>query len=85
MRIYKVGDRVRVQPLASDIKKYHHSKLRITNGMLQHSNKQATILYTSYNESLGEHVYQIDLDNRYWYWVSQFFCPPKLLKRKQIC
>ena len=85
MRIYKVGDRVQIQSLASDREKYNHPRVSIMDEMLQYSNKQATIVYASYRESLGEYMYQIDLDNRFWYWVPQYFRPPKLLKRKQIC
>ena len=85
MRVYKVGDRVRIQPLASDREKYGHPRASIMGSMLQYSNKQATIVFTTYNESLGQHLYKIDLDNRYWFWTSQTFRPLKLLKRKQIC
>ena len=85
MKVYKVGDRVQIQPLASDREKYSHPRASIMDGMLQYSNKQATIVSAYYNESIRQYVYQIDLDNRYWYWVSKAFGPPKLLKRKQIC
>ena len=85
MKVYGIGDRVQIQPLASDREKYGHPRISIMEEMLQCSNKQATIVYASYKESLGEYLYQIDLDNRLWYWVSQYFHPPKLLKRKQIC
>ena len=85
MKVYKVGDRVRIQPLASDREKYSHPRVSIGDGMLQYSNKQATIVFASYRESLGQYIYQIDLDNRYWFWTSQTFRPLKLLKRKQIC
>ena len=85
MKVYKVGDRVQIQPLASDREKYGHPRASIVNGMLQYSNKQATIVSMYYNEPLGQHIYRIDLDNGYWCWTSQAFRPPKLLKRKQIC
>ncbi len=85
MKVYKVGDRVQIQPLASDREKYSHPRASILDGMLQYSNKQATIVSAYYNESIGQHVYQIDLDNRCWYWISKAFGQPKLLKRKQIC
>ena len=85
MKVYKVGDRVQIQPLASDREKYGHPRASIMDSMLQYSNKQATIVSMYYNESLRLHLYQIDLDNRYWYWTSKAFRPPKLLKRKQIC
>lgn len=85
MKDYKVGDRVQIQPLASDREKYGHPMLRIMDSMLQYSNKQATIASMYYNESLEQHVYKIDLDNTCWYWTSKAFRPPKLLKRKQIC
>ena len=85
MRIYKVGDRVQIQPLASDREKYSHPRASIMDGMLQYSNKQATIVFVYYNEAIRQYVYQIDLDNGYWYWISKAFGPPKLLKRKQIC
>ena len=85
MRIYKVGDRVQIQPLASDREKYGHPRASIMDSMLQYSNKQATIVSMYYNESIRQHLYQIDLDNRCWYWTSKAFRPPKLLKRKQIC
>lgn len=85
MKVYKVGDRVQIQPLASDKEKYGHPMASIVNGMLQYSNKQATIVSMYYNGSVGQHVYKIDLDNRCWCWTSKAFRPPKLLKRKQIC
>ena len=85
MRVYKVGDRVQIQPLASDREKYGHPRASIMDSMLQYSNKQATIVSMYYNESIRQYVYQIDLDNRYWYWTYKAFRPPKLLKRKQIC
>ena len=85
MKVYKVGDRVQIQPLASDREKYGHPRASIMDSMLQYSNKQATIVSMYYNEALGQYVYQIDLDNRYWHWTSKAFRQPKLLKRKQIC
>ena len=85
MRVYKVGDRVQIQPLASDREKYGHPRVSIRDGMLQYSNKQATIVFVYYNEAIRQYVYKIDLDNGYWYWTSKAFRPPKLLKRKQIC
>ena len=85
MRIYKVGDRVQIQPLRENKEKYGHPGASIRDNMLQYSNKQATIVSAYYNESIRQYVYQIDLDNRYWHWTSKAFRPPKLLKRKQIC
>ena len=85
MKVYKVGDRVQIQPLASDREKYGQPRASIMDRMLQYSNKQATIVFVYYNESIRQYVYKIDLDNRYWYWTSKAFRPPKLLKRKQIC
>ena len=85
MKVYKVGDRVQIQPLASDREKYGHPRASIMDSMLQYSNKQATIVSMYYNGSVGQHMYRIDLDNRFWYWTYKAFRPPKLLKRKQIC
>ena len=85
MKVYKVGDRVQIQPLASDREKYGHPRASIMDSMLQYSNKQATIVSMYYNESVGQYVYKIDLDSRYWLWTYKAFRPPKLLKRKQIC
>ena len=85
MKVYKEGDRVQIQPLASDREKYGHPRASIMDSMLQYSNKQATIVSATYRESLGQYLYQIDLDNRYRFWTSKSFRPPKLLKRKQIC
>lgn len=85
MKVYKVGDRVQIQPLASDREKYGHPRASITDRMLQYSNKQATIVSAVYSETLGQHMYRIDLDYRFWIWASKAFRPPKLLKRKQIC
>lgn len=85
MKVYKVGDRVQIQPLASDREKYGHPGASIIDSMLQYSNKQATIVSMYYNEALGQYVYRIDLDNSFWHWTSKAFRPPKLLKRKQIC
>ena len=85
MKVYKVGDRVQIQPLASDREKYNHPRASIMEEMLRYSNKQATIVSIVYREHLGQHIYKIDLDNRCWCWTSKAFRPPKLLKRKQIC
>ena len=85
MKVYKVGDRVQIQPLRENKEKYGHPMLRIVDNMLQYSNKQATIVFVYYNEAIRQYVYKIDLDNGYWYWISKAFRPPKLLKRKQIC
>ena len=85
MKVYKVGDRVQIQPLASDREKYGHPRASIMDNMLQYSNKQATIVSMYYNGSVEQHVYKIDLDNTCWHWTSKAFRPPKLLKRKQIC
>ena len=85
MKVYKVGDRVQIQPLASDREKYGHPRASIMDSMLQYSNKQATIVSMYYNEALGQHVYRINLDNGYWHWTAKAFRPLKLLKRKQIC
>ena len=85
MKVYKVGDRVQIQPLASDREKYNNPRASIMGEMLQYSNKQATIVSMYYNGSVGQYLYKIDLDNRYWYWTSEAFRLPKLLKRKQIC
>ena len=85
MKVYKVGDRVQIQPLRENKEKYGHLRASIMDSMLQYSNKQATIVSVYYNEAIRQHVYQIDLDNRYWCWTSKAFRPPKLLKRKQIC
>ena len=85
MKVYKVGDRVQIQPLASDREKYGHPRASIMDSMLQYSNKQATIVSVDYSETLGQHRYRINLDNSFWFWTSKAFRPPKLLKRKQIC
>ena len=85
MKVYKVGDRVQIQPLASDREKYGHPRASIMDNMLQYSNKQATIVSVVYKETLEQYVYRIDLDNKRWCWTSKAFRPPKLLKRKQIC
>ncbi len=85
MKVYKVGDRVQIQPLSEDREKYSHPRASIVDNMLQYSNKQATIVSVVYSETLGQHMYRIDLDNRCWCWSSKAFRPPKLLKRKQIC
>ena len=85
MRVYKVGDRVQIQPLASDREKYGHPRASIIDNMLQYSNKQAIIVSVVYKETLEQYVYRIDLDNKRWCWTSKAFRPLKLLKRKQIC
>ena len=85
MKVYKEGDRVQIQPLASDREKYGHSRASIMDSMLQYSNKQATIVSMYYNGSVGQYVYKIDLDDSCWHWTSKAFRQPKLLKRKQIC
>ena len=85
MKVYGIGDRVQIQPLASDREKYSHPRVPIVESMLQYSNKQATIVSVVYKETFEQYVYRIDLDNRRWCWTSKAFRPPKLLKRKQIC
>ena len=85
MKVYKVGDRVQIQPLASYREKYGHPRASIMDSMLQYSNKQATIVSMYYNVSVGQYVYKIDLDDTCWHWTSKAFRQPKLLKRKQIC
>ena len=85
MKVYKVGDRVQIQPLASDREKYGHPRASIRGDMLQYSNKQATIVSMYYNGSVGQYIYKIDLDATCWHWTSKAFRPLKLLKRKQIC
>ena len=85
MKVYKVGDRVQIQPLASDREKCGPPRASIMDIMLQYSNKQATIVSMYYNGALGQYVYLIDLDNSFWHWTHKAFRPPKLLKRKQIC
>ena len=85
MKVYKVGDRVQIQPLASDREKYGHPRASIMDSMLQYSNKQATIVSMYYNGSVGQYIYKIDLDDSCWHWISKAFRQPKLLKRKQIC
>ena len=85
MRIYKVGDRVQIQPLASNREKYGHPRASIVDDMLQYSNKQATVVSVTFSTILGQHLYRIDLDRKCWSWTSKAFRPPKLLKRKQIC
>ena len=85
MRIYKVGDRVQIQPLASNREKYGHPRASIVDNMLQYANKQATVVSVTFLSVLGQHLYRIGLDSRRWSWTSKAFRPPKLLKRKQIC
>ena len=85
MKVYKVGDRVQIQPLRENKEKYGHPRVSIMDQMLQYSNKQATIVSATYRETFGQHIYKIDLDNSFWLWTSKAFRPPKLLKRKQIC
>ena len=85
MKVYKVGDRVQIQPLASDREKYGHPRASIMDSMLQYSNKHATIVLATYIGTLGQHIYRIDLDNTCWHWTYKAFRPLKLLKRKQIC
>ena len=85
MKVYKVGDRVQIQPLYEDREKYGHPRASIMDSMLQYSNKQATIVSMYYNGSVGQYVYKIDLDDTCWHWTYKAFGPPKLLKRKQIC
>ena len=85
MRIYKVGDRVQIQPLASNREKYGHPRASIIDNMLQYANKQATVVSVTFSPMLGQHLYRIDLDSRRWGWTSKAFRPPKILKRKQTC
>ena len=83
MKVYKEGDRVQIQPLASDREKYGHPRASIMDSMLQYSNKHATIVSATYREALGQYLYQIDLDNGKHCWAIDFFSIP-LLKRKPL-
>ena len=82
--IYQVGNKVKIQNLKQDIEKFYKPGIGLTSQMVDLSNKIATIVHTTYDDDVEEYTYRIDLDNRCFTWVNQYFYPPITLKRRPI-
>ena len=82
--IYRPGNKVKIQNLKQDIEKFSKPGIGLTSEMVNLSNKIATIMHVDYDRDVEEYIYRIDLDNRRFTWVVQYFYPPRVLKRKPI-
>ena len=82
--IYQPGNKVKIQNLKQDIEKFDMPGIGLTSQMVDLSNKIATIVHATYDDDVEEYTYRIDLDNRRFTWVAQYFYPPITLKRKPI-
>ena len=82
--IYQPGNKVKIQNLKQDPGMYDKPGIGLSPDMIDLSNEIATIEDVDYDDDIEEHIYRINLDNRCFTWVAQYFCPPKLLKRKSI-
>lgn len=83
--IYQPGNKVKIQNLKQDREKFNKPGVGLTSEMVDLSNKIATIVDAEYDNDIEEFIYKIDLDRTYYTWVAQYFYPPMILKRKQIC
>ena len=82
--IYQPGNKVKIQNLKQNTKKFNKPGIGLTSEMVDLSNKIATIAYAKYDDDIEEVVYYIDLDRTKYTWVAQYFYPPMVLKRKSI-
>ena len=82
--IYQPGNKVKIQNLKQNAKKFNKPGIGLTSEMVDLSNKIATIVDAEYDIDIGEHIYRIDLDHTTYAWVAQYFYPPMILKRKPI-
>ena len=82
--IYQPGNKVKIQNLKQDRKRFSRPGIGLTSEMVDLSNKIATIVDAKYGDVIGEHIYHIDLDRTYYTWIAQYFYPPIILKRKPI-
>ena len=83
--IYQPGNKVKIQNLKQNAAKFSKPGIGLTSEMVDLSNKIATIVNAKYDDGIEEFVYYIDLDHTKYTWVAQYFYPPMVLKRKQIC
>ena len=83
--IYQPGNKVKIQNLKQDAAKFSKPGVGLTSEMVDLSNKIATIVNAKYDDDIKEFVYYINLDRTKYTWVAQYFYPPTILKRKQIC
>ena len=82
--IYQPGNKVKIQNLKQDAKKFSKPGIGLTSEMVDLSNKIATIVEAKYDDDIEEVIYKIDLDRITFTWVAQYFYPPIMLKRKPI-
>ena len=82
--IYQPGNKVKIQNLKQDAKKFSKPGIGLTSEMVDLSNKIATIVEAKYDDDIEEVIYKIDLDRITFTWVAQYFYPPIRLKRKPI-
>ena len=82
--IYQPGNKVKIQNLKQNAKKFSKPGIGLTSEMVDLSNKIATIVNAKYDDDIEEFVYDIDLDRTKYTWVAQYFYPPMVLKRKPI-
>lgn len=83
--IYQPGNKVKIQNLKQDRERFSKPGVGLTSEMVDLSNKIATIVDAEYDDDIEEFVYKIDIDPIKYTWVAQYFYPPIILKRKQIC
>ena len=82
--IYQPGNKVKIQNLKQNAKKFNKPGVGLTSEMVDLSNKIATIVNAKYDDDIKEFVYAINLDHTRYTWVAQYFYPPMVLKRKPI-
>ena len=82
--IYQPGNKVKIQNLKQNAAKFSKPGIGLTFGMVDLSNKIATIVKAKYYDDIEEFIYKIDLDRTTYTWVAQYFYPPMVLKRKPI-
>lgn len=82
--IYRPGNKVKIQNLKQNHKRFSKPGIGLTSVMVDLSNKIATIMDAEYDDDIEEFIYKIDLDRTTYTWVAQYFYPPMILKRKPI-
>ena len=82
--IYQPGNKVKIQNLKQNRKRFSRPGIGLTSEMVDLSNKIATIVYANYDDDIEEFICKIDIDPIKYTWVAQYFYPPMILKRKSI-
>ena len=82
--IYQPGNKVKIQNLKQNRRRFSKPGVGLTSEMVDLSNKIATIVNAKYDNDIEEVAYRIDLDRTTYTWVAQYFYPPMVLKRKPI-